>query len=280
MKKGEMEEIISGHFKKIDKLFPKIIAGFKIEDIHIFRTEIKKLRSFLHLLDMEVDGDPRFKITKKLKTFYGYIGVIRNLQLHVQNINNYFQNSNDELPRLYITKLNGEIEYWESTTKEFIDAHNNFLDDEEKLLSELPYRLRKSSIKKFIKYIVYEIQVMLIRLHNDEALHSIRKFLKDLLYNWEYVKSYIVKLSPGINHEKEIRSLIEILGDFRDKCIDLTLLKTYVTDTCLDKDKPVLGKLILSWEIEKESLKQIIRTSLELIPVAPIVAGAFSFKRL
>ena len=64
MKKDEMEEIISGHFKKIDKLFPKIIVRFEMEDIHIFRTEIKKLRSFLHLLDMEVDGDPRFKMVK------------------------------------------------------------------------------------------------------------------------------------------------------------------------------------------------------------------------
>ena len=46
MKKDEMEEIISGHFKKIDKLFPKIIAGFKIEGIHNFRIEIKtKLHS-------------------------------------------------------------------------------------------------------------------------------------------------------------------------------------------------------------------------------------------
>ena len=58
------KKLFQGIFKKIDKLFPKIIAGFKIEGIHNFRIEIKKLRSFLHLLDMEVDGDPRFKMVK------------------------------------------------------------------------------------------------------------------------------------------------------------------------------------------------------------------------
>ena len=39
MKKDEMEEIISGHFKKIDKLFPKMIARFEMEDIHILELK-------------------------------------------------------------------------------------------------------------------------------------------------------------------------------------------------------------------------------------------------
>jgi CHAD domain-containing protein len=250
MKKNEMEQIISLHFKKIDILFSKIIAGFEIEAIHNFRTEIKKLRSFLHLLDFEVDGGP-LKITEKLKTFYRYIGEIRNLQLHYQNVENYFKNSNDEAPGLYIPKLNSEIGYLQNTTKEFISSHNNFLDDVEKMVSQLPGKLRKSSIKKFIKYVVYEIQVLLIRLNNDEALHSIRKFLKNHLYNWKFVQPYMVKLSPGFNHEEEIRTIIEMLGNFRNKCIDPTLLKTYC-DACQDKDKPVLQNLSISGRFKKK----------------------------
>lgn len=279
MKKNEIEEVVAGHFKKLDKLFPKIIAGFELGDIHNFRIEIKKLRSFLHLLDMEVDGEPPGKITKKMKTFYGYMGVIRNLQLHIQNINNYFQNSIDVTPELYNTKLRGEIEYWENTTKEFISSHNNFLNDGDKIISELPAKLKKSSIKKFIKYIIYEVQVLLIRLDDDETIHSIRKFLKDLLYNWPYVKYYMVDLSPGLHREEDIREFIEMLGGFRDKCIDLTFLQTYYADSCPEKDKPVLKKVIYEWNIEKENIKKTIRVKLELIPVMPIVSAAFSFKR-
>lgn len=93
--------------------------------------------------------------------------------------------------------------------------------------------------------------MLLIRLNNDEALHSIRKFLKNHLYNWKFVQPYMVKLSPGFNQEEEIRTIIEMLGNFRNKCIDLTLLKTYC-DACQDKDKPVLQNLSISGRFKKK----------------------------
>ena len=54
--------------------------------------EIKKLRAFFHLLDMEKGGAGYIKITRKMKTFYGYIGIIRNIQLHLVKINDYCEN--------------------------------------------------------------------------------------------------------------------------------------------------------------------------------------------
>ena len=278
MKKNEIEEVITSHFKKIDKLFPEIITDFKIEDIHKFRTQIKKLRAFLHLLNMEVDEGLQIKLTKKMKTFYGYIGIIRNLQLHLKNINSNFENSTDKSPLIYIATLKKEIEDWKENTKKFIDSHNNFYDDEEKITSELPDKLRKQSIKKFIQYMVYELHNKLIRLNDDETLHSIRKLLKDILYNWTYVQHYIAPLSPGLSQEEEIGSFIVMLGTFCDKCSGLTLIQNYNNDSAEDEEKIVLEKIIYTWSTEKQELKEIICCKLELLPIKPMIASSFSYK--
>ena len=278
MKKNEIDEVITSHFKKIDKLFPEIITGFKIEDIHKFRTEIKKLRAFLHLVNMEVDVGLEIKITKKMKTFYGYIGIIRNLQLHLKNINSYFENSIDKIPKAYTATIEKEIKYWKENTKEFIDFHNNFPNDEEKITSELPDKLRKQSIKKFIQYMVYELHNKLIRLNDDETLHSIRKLLKDILYNWTYVQHYIAPLSSGLSQEEEIGSFIEMLGAFCDKCSGLTLIQKYNNDSAEDEEKIVLEKIIQTWSTEKQELKEIICSKLELLPIKPMIASSFSYK--
>ena len=280
MKKNEIEEVITSHFKKIDKLFPEIIIGFKIEDIHKFRTEIKKLRAFLNLLNMEVEEGLQIKITKKMKTFYGYIGIIRNLQLHLKNINSYFENSTDKIPKAYTATIEKEIEYWKENTKEFIDFHNNFYNDEEKITSELPDKLTKQSIKKFIQYMVYEVHKKLIRLNDDETLHSIRKLLKDILYNWTYVQPYIAPLSPGLSQEEEIGSFIEMLVVFCDKCMGLTLIQKYNNDSGDDEEKIVLEEIIQTWSTEKQELRKIICSKLELLPIKPMIAGRFSYKTL
>jgi len=278
MKKNEIKEVITSHFKKIDKLFHEIIIGFEIEDIHKFRTQIKKLRAFLHLLNMEVEEVLKIKITKKMKTFYGYIGIIRNLQLHLKNINSYFENSTDKIPKAYTATIEKEIEYWKENTKEVIDFHNNFYNDEEKITSELPDKLRKQSIKKFIQYMVYELHNKLIRLNDDETLHSIRKLLKDILYNWTYVQPYIAPLSPGLSQEEEIGSFIEMLGVFCDKYIGLTLIQKYNNDSAEDEEKIVLEEIIHTWSTEKQELKEIICSKLELLPIKPMIASSFSYK--
>jgi CHAD domain-containing protein len=273
MKKNEIEKVVHNHFKKNDKLFTKIITGFQIEDIHKFRTEIKKLKAFLHLLDMEVDSYVQFKITKKMKTFYGHTGIIRNLQLHLQNIHSHFENSSDKMPVSYIAGLEKEIEYWKENTKEFMDLHNNFYNDEEKIISELPDKLRKASIKKFVQNTVYELQKQLISLEDDETLHNIRKLLKNILYNWVYVKPYIISYSPVLSGEEEIETLTEMLGTFSDKCVGIVLLQTYYNDLTEEEEKIMLQKIEDTWKIEKLELKEKICSELKSILGESIIAA-------
>src|SRR5438477_12408437 len=111
MKQEEISAGIKKNFKKIHKLFDEIIIDFEMESIHQFRTGKKKLRGFLRLLNMEEDKEAdKLKLTEKMKTFYGYMGSIRNLQIQLQDIYNYLESSSEKLPASYIEILNTEIE--------------------------------------------------------------------------------------------------------------------------------------------------------------------------
>ena len=52
MKHREIVAVIENRFAKINKSFHKVAAHFDAEDIHQFRTEVKKLKSFLRLIEI------------------------------------------------------------------------------------------------------------------------------------------------------------------------------------------------------------------------------------
>ena len=265
MKKAELVKTVKQNFKISAKLFRKVITDFDVADINEFRTGIKKLRSFFHLVDMEFSSGFQIKMSKKMKTFYGYAGIIRNLKLHLKNINDYCQNSGSNPPKLYLVKLNEEIKNWEKNTTDFMDIDNNFLNDEERILNELPEKLTKESIKKFLDYIFYEITPLLTRSDEDEVLLSIRKFLQDIFYNWPYIKRYISVYPSSLWLDEKRNECLTLLGAFRDKCIDVTLLQTYSYDLGESEENKQLDEIEKIWKNEKQELRKINFDELALI---------------
>src|SRR5438128_3882460 len=147
MKKDEIKETVDKYFINIEKSFNKTVGHFDINDIEQFRLEIKKLRAFFHLLDMEAKRGKDFEITSKMKTFYEYTDIIRDLHLLLQTIHSHFECSTDKDLVSFISKLEKEINYWEKTAKEFAETDNIFHRDEKKILARLPKKLRRRSIK-------------------------------------------------------------------------------------------------------------------------------------
>jgi hypothetical protein len=270
MKKDEIHRVVKAIFKKIDALSHKMIPDFSTKDIQELLVEIKKLRAFFNLLDMEEKGNTQFKLSRKMKTFYGYIGITRNLQLHLEKVKDYFENSTEDIPISYIAKLKRELKYWKGSIKEFIDLHHNFYVDEDEIMATLPGNLGETSIEKFMDYTVHELQKLVIHPEDDETLYSMCRFLEDLFYNWTYVQSLANSLLAGLCQEQEIKSFIEILEIFNDKCIDITLLQTY-RDDATERDEILLQKIIHTWKIQKQELKQIIYDWLDLIKAASSV---------
>jgi len=220
MQKEEISEFIEDSFKKIAKHFRKAIHDFEMEDIRQFRAEIKKLKVFLHLLNMESSDGFSFRITKRMKTIYGYFGIIQNLE-QLKKTNKSVNN----LPTFYPNILERELEYWEKLSKDFIDSNYDFISDKKEILTSLPDSLTKKSIHKFIHYTLYELSLISNRL-DDVALDNFRKFMEDIYYNYALIKPYLTEQQTNLFNENEVRHCLDLFNNYRDECITLALLET------------------------------------------------------
>ena len=260
MKEKEIIEIVEHRFNTIHKLSHQIIKEFNADDIHDFRVEVKKLRAFLRLADEEeVDGP---LIPKPLKTFYGYVGIVRNIQLHRHNIFKYIKDYSIEQPTAYIEILNQEKSYWQKEAADLMEE-NNFRDDEEKIIKHLPGKLEKSSVKTFVKNKLDELKEQLKEMGDDNAIHAVRKILKDILYNCDIIEGN-VDLPEMISKEDDLKTLTTTLGDFRDKCIRLEFLQPEYLDEIKDsEEKSRLLQMKNIFEKDKQIMNQQLQNSLK-----------------
>ncbi|HVZ97870.1 MAG TPA: CHAD domain-containing protein [Chitinophagaceae bacterium] len=254
MKQKEITEIVNQHFDAMNKLFHKINSGFNTDDIHDFRIEVKELRAFLRLL---AAGWRRRGplIPMHIKTFYGYVGIIRNIQLHRHNLFKYIGDNKIEKPEEYLKLLGAEENYWKKEVATLLKE--SFEKNEEKaVIKNLPDKLGKPGIRKFIKSKLNSLKKELHDLPNDEAVHSIRKILKDFLYTHKYITDH-ADLPGTISDKEDLKILTAQLGDFRDKCIQIEFLqREYLNPLKSESEKSMLNKLKEQLIAEKQALAE------------------------
>ena len=239
MKQKEINEIVDGHLLLMDKLFHKIIIDFDPEDIHDFRVEIKKLRAFLRLLNAE-DQPDRPIIPKPLKAFYGYAGIIRNIQLHRHHLFKYLSDNKMEQPEEYIRMLDAEENYWKKKAVAW-QEENDLKKIENEITKRRPDEFEKSVLKKFTSDKLDELGQQLHDVSNDESMHHVRKILKDLIYTIEYTKED-ADLPEAIAKKEDLKRLTDWLGDFMDKCIQIGFLAAeYINPLRNENEKIILN---------------------------------------
>ena len=260
MKEKEIVEIIEDRFKKIDTLAHIILNDFDEEAIHDLRVEVKKLRAFLRLLDIKKDGEPI--IPKLLKSFYGYVGIVRDIQLHKHSLFKYITDQNTGAPEAYVKILTDEEDHWKKEA-EVLMKDNDFHDVKEKILSELPGKLDKSTIKKFTKNKLDELKEKLKKLDDATALHNTRKILKDLFYNYDHLEG-LPDLPKIIAKEDLLKSLTKLLGDYMDKYVHLQFFKPEYLDKVKDENEQcLLLKIKEAFTREEESIKHQLLPELQ-----------------
>ena len=276
MKKEEIDEFVEDAFKKIDKHFYKAIDNFETEHIREFRSEIKKLKIFLHLLNMESGDGFAYRITKRMKTIYGYLGIIQNFQLQLIKANEYVKKSAKSIPALYVNMLEKELEFWKKLSKDFIVEDYGFLNDKKEIITTLPDKLTKKSIRKFIHYTLYELQVISGHL-DDHSLDNTRKFMEDIYYNYTFIKPFITQLQNGIFDEKVVGECLKLFGDFRNKCMALALLQSFSADQLDEHEKQLLKEMENDWLHEKKELKNQLSAKLDSMHIKANNLDEFAF---
>jgi len=259
MKQQIITQVIKKRFSNIQQYTSRMIRDFEEEAVHDFRTEIKKLRAFLRLLNTG-DNKPRFNISKKLKVYYWYAGSIRNLQLHIKSISEV----HSDRPGVYLESVKKQVESLQGALRSLHSPLN--LDTSQKIIHNWIAAPGKPSVKKFLIQKRDEFKHLLAKIKQDEILHDIRKLLKDLLYNWKYIKEYAFLLPASISVKKQIAELTDVLGEFCDRNTAIHILETYLVAPPAPANKEIIEGIINKWTTEKTKLRLKIYSLLNYSP--------------
>jgi hypothetical protein len=116
---------------------------------------------------------------------------------------------------------------------------------EKKLVKEVPSELSQEDGQAFMQQSKTKLRKFSKLGADDEALHKVRKLLKDLLYNYRFLKF----ASPG--NYKTMETLTHDLGEHHDLCISLSFSGS-VDDQPIEQD--ILNELRQQWHLSKEEL--------------------------
>ena len=260
MKSNKIKSIFNNSLKKTSKHYCNLLEDFELEEIHDFRLEIKKLRAFIRLVNTEATKKMSIKIKRRIKTFYNTTGKIRNAQLHKQRIIQLSMTLSLEAPETYLELLNEEG--IKEKRKARLDAKEiSFLRFKRTLIRSMPEELTTASVQYFTTQKRNELLAFLtLSVYDDETLHNIRKILKDILYDWTYIMTYLASGFPEyLVHKENIESLATKLGDFHDLCVALSFLTpVYIDQIISEAEKDVLMVIKRRMEWEKYNTKEQI----------------------
>jgi CHAD domain-containing protein len=234
MQRKAIAAVINQHFNKISKLTRKVASDFDKHVVHELRVEMKKLGAFLHLLNTE-QHKGQLKISRRLKSFKGYIGIIRNLQLQEHLIQELIP-ANAHSIEPYLRQLRSEAQGWKKEVMKLIFEHLNFDEERDAMLNSIPKELSNISVRKFLKLKAHEIESLLIfQPVKENSLHELRKLLKGILYNWPYVDQEAETMLPfEMNGLEKLQALSDILGAYGNQCTALDLLQPAYIDNVPD----------------------------------------------
>ncbi|MEO9147135.1 MAG: hypothetical protein ABI237_16420 [Ginsengibacter sp.] len=262
----EIGGLVNEKIKRIDECFHKAIDNFEDKDIREFRSEIRKLKAFLHLLSMESEDGLSCSITRRMRITYGYLGIIHNFHLQLKEASEYEKKSSKHIPAFYMDMLEKEFDYWKKISKGYVDPDYDFLTDEYEILATLPDNLTNKSKINFINYTLYEIGEMSAR-QDEEGLNNVRKFMEDIYYNLPLLNPFLTRQFTILFDEKEVNECLKLFSKFRDKCTAIVLLQTFSTDTLEKHEKQLLKQMEYDWLCEKKEIKEQLISKLDALHI-------------
>jgi len=256
MKRRHLEEVINKHGHRIEKYGNQLPGSFDAEAIHELRVEYKKLRAFVRLVQMDTGASRQLLIPAPLKELYHAAGAVRDIQVFMPQV--MVVAAKEKNPLLtYIQQLQQRLF---KSKEALVKAIEEVDVDKElhKTLKGLPKELDDAAIRKFIHYKIATIQLTLLALAKDKELHSIRKQLKDIIYNIRIYDSDLGISFPvtAWRSEKRLNDTATALGDFNDHCIALSFLRGEAVEELPEEEKGIIKKWAAEKKQEKEVLKQ------------------------
>ena len=267
MKKEQLRHITTNHYRKLKRHFKKIVENFDIEEIHQFRVEYKKLRAFFRMLSLQRVLDGEIKIINPLKKCYNIAGAIRDFQLQQQRIMDAAKKE-PKKPIAYFNLLQKKIDSLKPEISKLYLA-TPVDSSKKKTDAMLPEKFTVHSYRNFVQQKWTVVFAIIQSGHfSDENIHFIRKNLKDVAYNLtQYKNNQKILLSRSIWKEKNetyYHQLLEELGNFQDKCVAVSLLKSFWISSLNTYNRELLERIKKVWVKDKLDVKKKLIEKLKM----------------
>lgn len=257
MKADAIQKVVAARLNKARAHFKKLPESFDPEVLHDFRLEMKKLKAFLRLLNTARPHHNNISLSKELKTVYRLAGSLRNLQLHEQRVAALVKENNLKPPVCYLAGLDQEkrkaVQQLQAAAGTV--SFSRFRKD---VVLQLPAALRAEDCQQYLARQLRTLTGMLVPpSFNEEALHEVRKVIKDIGYNRNYVGTYLSLLLPlGLVKKEQADALAEKLGVFHDLCLSHYLLQSPVAVPFREpEERGTLQELFQIIETQKKRMK-------------------------
>lgn len=240
MDREKLHDILKHKAKKIERLCEDVFPGFDHDTIHKLRTEVKKLRALMRLVNTGSE-EAQLKLPKKFKRLYHIVGAIRDAQLEQKRITGW----DISLP-LYTGNLSVNIDRqkqeWEKYYSPKITARLIEKIDEYSFEDLTPATLEHFFAKGLEK--IKEISSR--KTNTNDQIHTMRKLVKDMMYNAKLAKKHwphgYEKIST-FSLEK-LDELSTIIGDYNDERIMLEHLSSFSSNTMTQGEKETLTRIV------------------------------------
>lgn len=226
-----------------------------MEDIHAFRIEVKKLRSFICLASSAPHASS-LKVSIILDEIYNAIGSIRSLQLQQQCIK-AISPEYIVIQKIYLTFISGKIEHQMLHAIKMGKRGKFLKKSNRRILNHLSSGLKQKSIRVFTNEKLQALSALMKPASlSDESLHAIRKLLKEISYTWKFTNKRTSVPSVIVMSKKEIDYITKILGNFHDRCIGLDLLHTHYKEQQMNENERRAWRALENdWWAKKESAR-------------------------
>ncbi|EOR95421.1 hypothetical protein ADIARSV_1422 [Arcticibacter svalbardensis MN12-7] len=186
----------------------------KQDSLHRFRIQVKKVRAFLVMVDLEKKTAQLEKQLKPVRQIFKEAGEIRNAYLNLEMVKDHqigispFIRRQRHLMKISAAKLRSAS-----------NKHVKRLRKTRKSLKKKLPHLSNQHIVMYYKQQLEDIALCLEILPSDETLHACRKQLKMLIYNYALVKPVL-----NLNLNEDYLEQVQItIGDWHDKQIAIDL---------------------------------------------------------
>ncbi len=270
MNKQTIARILHTYFLRLKKYYTVIEKKTSAETIKPFRIEIKKVRAFLRLLELEIKDPDKLEIPASLKEMHKSGGRYRDLQLHQQRIRETVK-KNTAITITMSSLLKEGNQQLKKERQDFFQ-HKNFPAAERKLQEELPDKYNIETIKRFFRDKLDIIAgIIAAGTYHDKELHNIRKKLKDVLY---IIKLYRIDIKKPLGFRfwnkaelQHVKGLEDKLGLVNDIHNALVLLQSEKINQFAGKEKKLLLSIRRQLVAEKRKLKTQIIFFLQELPL-------------